>query len=451
MALSFLYTAFVRTLQLVILGRRESDELAIEVVMLRHEVAVLRRQVVRPALRPVVSENPITPVIRDSVQSVATAATLISMRRRRARRQLWAFVYLAVRRMFDLFLLSLRSEQSKEVKLLVLRHEVEVLRRQVARPAYQPADRALLAVLSLLLPRSSWGTFAVTPATLLAWHRPLVARRWTYPHRPPGRPPVDDQTTALVMRLARENPRWGYQRIQGELGKLGVRLAASTVAKILKDHGLGPAPRRSGPTWRAFLRAQAFGVVATDFFHVDTVLFRRLYVLFYIELGRRRIWITGVTAHPSAGWVTQQARNVTANLADAEITPKFLVRDRDTKYTESLDNVFKAEGAEILQTPYRTPNANAFAERCVRTVRSECLDHLLVVSEANVERILRSYARHYNGHRPHQGIAQEIPAPERAAPRQVLPTSHSRHQHQPRRIRRHDRLGGLIHEYELAA
>jgi transposase InsO family protein len=292
------------------------------------------------------------------------------------------------------------------------------------------------------------------PATLVSWHRPLVTGRWTYPHRSPGRPPVDDLTASLVVCLARENPRWGYRRIQGELGKLGVRLAASTIAKIMKDHGLGPAPRRSGPTWREFLRAQASGVVATDFFHVDTILLKRLYVLFYIELGRRRVWITGVTAHPNAGWVTQQARNVTGDLADAAITTKFLVRDRDTKYVGSFDDVFRAEGTEILQTPFRTPNANAFAERFVRTVRSECVDHLLVVNEDHLEGILRSYARHYNGHRPHQGLAQEIPAPERTAPLHVGRTSGSWHRHlrhHLRRIRRRARPGGLIHEHELAA
>jgi transposase InsO family protein len=376
------------------------------------------------------------------------------MRRRRARGQLWAFVYLGLRQVLELLLLLFRREGSKEAELLALRHEVEVLRRQVGRCAYEPADRALLAALSRLLPRSSWGTFGVTPATLLSWHRRLVARRWTYPHRPLGRPPVDEEVTALVVRLARENPKWGYRRIQGELGKLGVRLGASTIAKVLKDHGLGPAPRRSGPTWRAFLRAQASGVVATDFFHVDTVLFKRLYVLFFIELGRRRVWITGVTDHPNSLWVTQQARNVTGDLADADITARYLVRDRDTKYVASFDNVFKAEGAEILKTPFRTPNANAFAERFVRTVRSECLDHLLVVNEAHLGGILRSYARHYNGHRPHQGIAQEIPAPEETAPLAVVPTIDSRHRHhrhRPPRIRRRDRLGGLIHEYELAA
>jgi len=290
----------------------------------------------------------------------------------------------------------------------------------------------------------------VTPATLLAWHRRLVARRWTYPHRSPGRPRVDDETTALVVRLARENPRWGYRRIQGELMKLGVRLAASTIARILHAHGFGPAPRRQGTTGRAFVRAQASHIVATDFFSVDTVLFHRLYVLFFIEIGRRRAWIAGVTAHPDTNWVTQQARNVSGNLADAGIDPKFLVRDRDTKYVGSFDQVFRSEGARILRTPFRTPNANAYAERFVRTVRSECLDHLLVVNAGHLERILRDYARHYNGHRPHQGLSQEIPAPTSPSPVSAAALAQPLNPH-PLEIRRRDRLGGLIHEYQPAA
>jgi putative transposase len=265
----------------------------------------------------------------------------------------------------------------------------------------------------------------VTPATLLGWHRRLVARRWTYPHRRPGRPKVDEQTTALVILLAKENSWWGYRRIQGELLKLGVHLAAtSTVARILFDQRLGPAPRR-GATWREFIRAQASHIVATDFFSVDTVLLKRLYVLFFIEVGRRRIWITGVTTHPNAAWVTQQARNVAGDIADTGIDVKFLVRDRDTKYVANFDEVFRSEGAQILKTPFRTPNANAYAERFVRTVRSECLDHLLVVNARHLERILRSYAKHYNGHRPHQGIFQAIPAPHTHPPSLVAARSQS--------------------------
>jgi putative transposase len=371
------------------------------------------------------------------------------MRRSRTSGQLWAFGYLAIRRLFELIVLLIRSDDAKEIELLALRHEVAILRRQVKRRSFDPADRALLAALSRLLPRSRWACFGVTPATLLAWHRRLVARRWTYPHRSPGRPRVDEETTALVVRLAKENPRWGYRRIQGELMKLGVRLAASTVARILFDHHLGPAPRRT-TTWREFIHAQASHIVATDFFSVDTVLLHRLYVLFFIEIGRRRIWITGVTAHPNAAWVIQQARNVTRDIADEGVEAKFLVRDRDTKYVANFDEVFRSEGAQILKTPFRTPNANAYAERFVRTVRSECLDHLLVVNPRHLERILRSYARHYNAHRPHQGISQEIPAPH-THPSSLVAARSPSAQDNLRRIRRRDCLGGLIHEYELAA
>jgi putative transposase len=376
------------------------------------------------------------------------------MRRNRVRGGLWALAYLALRRLLELVVLVIRSESANQVELLALRHEVAVLRRQVGRPAYQPADRVFLAALSRLLPRSCWSCFSVTPETLLAWHRRLVARRWTYPHRPPGRPPVDVETAGLVLRLASENPRWGYRRIQGELITLGIRLAPSTIARILKAHGIGPAPRRTGPTWRAFMRAQASHIVATDFFTVDTLMLKRLYVLFFLELGRRRVWITGVTAHPNGAWVTQQARNVAGPLEDRGVDVKFVLRDRDTKYVASFDTVFTGGGAQILRTPFRTPNANAHAERFVRTVRAECLDHLLIVNGRHLERVLRSYVRHYNGHRPHQGISQEIPEapqPTLMGPPPSLHEEHRQQRHHLQGVRRRDRLGGLIHEYELVA
>ena len=223
------------------------------------------------------------------------------------------------------------------------------------RPIYRPADRALLAALSRLLPRGRWSSFPVTPETLLAWHRRLVKRRWTYPGRRPGRPRVDAETTALVLRLARENPRWGYRRIQGELLKLGIRLAPSTVARIMKNRGLGPASRRNGPTWRTFLRAQARGIVAMDFFTVDTLTLKTLYVLFFIELGRRQVWVTGVTAHPNASWVTQQARNVTADLDDAGIGVQFLLRDRDTKSVRSFDEALRVGAPRSSRRPTGRP------------------------------------------------------------------------------------------------
>jgi putative transposase len=210
------------------------------------------------------------------------------------------------------------------------------------------------------------------------------------------------------------------------------------------------SPRRAGPTWRAFLRAQAAHIVATDFFTVDTLLLSRLYVLFFIELGRRRVWITGVTAHPHAAWVTQQARNVAGDFVDEDIDVRFLIRDRDTKYVANFDEVFRSEDAQIRRTPFRTPNANAYAERFVRTVRSECLDQLLIVNERHLERVLRSYVRHYNGHRPHQGIAQQIPAPTLFSPMLGATSPQPSCSHH-RSVQRRDRLGGLIHEYELAA
>jgi hypothetical protein len=368
---------------------------------------------------------------------------------------LWAFVYLALRRVLELLVVLMRSESANHVELLALRHEIAVLKRQAGRPAYQPADRALLAALSRLLPRSCWSCFSVTPETLLTWHRRLVARHWTYPHRRPGRPPVDKETTKLVVHLASENPRWGYRRIQGELIKLGIRLVASTIARILKANGLGPAPRRAGPTWRAFLRAQASHIVATDFLSVDTLRLKRLYVLFFIELGRRWVWITGVTAHPHVTWVTQQARDVTGDLEDEGIEVKFLIRDRDTKYVSNFDTVFTGAGAQVLRTPFRTLNANAHAERFVRTVRAECLDHLLIVNACHLERILRSYVGHYNAHRPHQGISQEIPGARRSIPlvmrRPSINETGPYHPRHVQEVRRRDRLGGLIHEYELVA
>jgi transposase InsO family protein len=300
-----------------------------------------------------------------------------------------------------------------------------------------------------MLPRARWSAFGVTPETVLAWHRRLVARRWTYSRRAVGRPRVDQETTARVVRLGRENSRWGYRRIQGELLKLGIRLAPSTIARILADHDLGPAPRRAR-SWREFIRAHAAHIVATDFFTVDTVALRRLYVLFFIDLGRRRVWITGVTPHPNRQGVTQQARVVASDLADDAIDPHILVRDRDSKYVTSFDEVFRSEGARILETPFRAPNANAYAERFVRTIRTECLDHLLVVNERHLERILGTYARHYNHHRPHQGLSQGIPALDTRSP-QLAATTSQPVESRPRHVRRHDRLGGLVHEYELAA
>ena len=221
----------------------------------------------------------------------------------------------------------------------VLRHQVKVLRRSVRRPELRDRDRVVLAAVSRALSRDRWASFMVTPQTLLRWHRDLVRRKWTYPRRDPGRPPLDPETVDLIIRLGKENPRWGCVRIQGELRKLGIRVGASTVRRVLRRAGLGPAPRRTGPTWSDFLRAQARGVLACDFFTVETVFLKTLYVLFFIELSTRRVRIAGVTRNPDAAWVTQQARNL--SMADELDGLRFLIRDRDCKFTESFDEVFR--------------------------------------------------------------------------------------------------------------
>ena len=248
-------------------------------------------------------------------------------------------------RVLGLLALLARSDAAKDVEILTLRHEVAVLRRTNARPALSWLDRAVLSALGRLLPAPLRQLRLVSPRTLMRWHAQLVARRWTYPRRRPGRPPTPPPIRDLVLRMARENPRWGYRRIQGELIGLGHAVAASTVWKILKSAGLDPAPRRSGPTWRQFLSAQAQAILAVDFAHVDTVFLRRLYILVVVEHGRRRVHIAGITAHPTGAWVTQQARNLFMDLGDRADRIRFLVRDRDSKFTAAFDAVFA--GADI--------------------------------------------------------------------------------------------------------
>jgi putative transposase len=307
----------------------------------------------------------------------------------------WSFVYLALRHSLELVMLCFRSAEAKEVEILVLRHELAVLRRQHPRPRLQPRDRTLLAALSRVLPRARWSLFLVQPETLLRWHRRLVARRWTYPSASKGRPPISEQVQQLVMRLARENPRWGYQRIDGELLRLGVRVSASSIRRVLRAHGLDPAPRRTRTSWRSFLRQQAAGIIACDFFTVDTVWLRRLHVLFFIEVGSRRVHLGGVTHHPTGLWVTQQARNLLGNVGDQAPAWKFLIRDRDAKFTRVFDDVWRSTGTELLRTPVQAPNANAHTERWVGTVRRECLDQLLIVGRQQPVGVLRCYIEQY--------------------------------------------------------
>jgi len=350
-----------------------------------------------------------------------------------------SLVYWVVRRLLELVVLRVRSERSKELEILVLRQQLQVLQRQVARPRLGPADRVLLAALSRSLPRSAWSSFFVSPATLVRWHRELAARRWT--RRCVGRPRTDSGISNLVLRLARENPRWGYRRIHGELVGLGISLAPSTVWEILRRHGIEPAPRRAELTWSEFLRTQASTIIACDFLTVDTVWLRRLHVLFFIELATRRVHFGGVTANPRERWVTQRARNLLMELADREPPVRFLVRDRDRKFSSAFDEVFRCEGIRVIRTPVRAPRAKAHAERWVGSLRRECLDWILILGRRHLEQVVRAYIRHYNEHRPHRSLDRRPPLakPPPAALQLFVD------------VERRDRLGGLLHEYYALA
>ncbi len=308
--------------------------------------------------------------------------------------------------------------------------------RQVAGPRFDDADRALLAAFARVLPRSRWRVFLVSPATLVVWHRRRVARRWTYPRRGRGRPATPAAISNLVVGLARENPTWGYRRVHGELVGLGYQVAPSTVWEIFKRHGVDPAPRRSGPSWSEFLAAQAKGIVACDFLTVDTVLLRRLYVLIFIEHATRRVHLGGITAHPTGPWVTKRAREHVERFRGS----RFLIRDRDAKFTAAFDAVFASEGIDVIRTPVQAPNADAICERVVRTLRRECLDQMLILGAKHLHAALREYLSHYNSHRPHRALGQRPPKGP------VLASSGKQE-----RLSRHDLLGGLIHEYSWAA
>jgi putative transposase len=336
-----------------------------------------------------------------------------------------------------------RSDLAKDAEILILRHQVAVLQRHASAPRPSWADRAILSALAQLLPHRhrSQLRLIVSPRTLLRWHAAIVNRRWNYPHRRPGRPPVLRGVRALVLQMARDNPARGYRRIHGELTGLGYTLAPSTVWKILNDAGIDPAPNRRGQTWRTFLAAQAYTILAADFLHVDTVLLRRLYVLFFIEHATRRVHLAGITAHPTGPWVTQQARNLLMDPGDQTARLKFLIRDRDPKFTAAFDAVFTAIGLRIVKTPIQAPRANAIAERWIGSARRECLDQILITGERHLRLVLDQYTDHYNTHRPHRTLNQNPPAGRTGPPAEAMAV----------RVLRRDRLGGLIHEYVQVA
>jgi putative transposase len=296
-----------------------------------------------------------------------------------------------------------------------------------------------------VLPRRSWHAFFVTPETLLRRHRRIVARRWTYPHRRSDRPPLDPEVRQLILRLARENNHWGYRRIVGELRKLGITVSTTLVRNVLARAGVPPAPQRARLNWRSFLRERAATTLACDFFTVDTVWLRRLYVLFFISIGTRRLEYVACTTKPATAWMTQQARNLLMDLDDRGQRPLFLIHDRDKKFGRAFDAIFQSEGATVIRTPIRAPNANAHAERWVGSIRRECLDRLLIFSRQQLERVLRTYIGHYNERRPHRALDLLAPNPI------TLPVARGDPVASAAAVRRRDLLGGLIHEYEAAA
>jgi putative transposase len=269
-----------------------------------------------------------------------------------------------------------------------------VLRRGTRRPRLRRADRALIAALTRLLPTPRRLGLLVTPATILRWHRELITRRWTSQPTRPGRPAIPAGLRHLVIRLATENPAWGYRRIHGELAGLSYQIGASTVWKILHTAGIHPSPRRAGPSWSEFLRGQAHAILACDLFHLETITLRRLYAFFVIEHATRRVHLLGVTTHPTGAWLTQQARNLLMDLDDAGRGFRFLIRDPDAKIIAAFDAVFAAIDISIIRTPVRAPRANAIAERLVGSIRRELLDRILIINQRHAAAVLQEYTHH---------------------------------------------------------
>lgn len=353
-----------------------------------------------------------------------------------------SFVYQVVRSILRLIVWSLRSRDAQALEVMVLRHQLEVLDRQVGRARFESQDRLLLAAASRLISRARWHVFSVRPETLLRWHHRLVTRRaarWGSKSR--GRPPISRGLKNLIVRFAEDNPRWGYKRIQAELKKLGHDVSAMTIRDVLRRWGLGPAPRSAGPSWSEFLHAQASAILPCDFFTVYGAWGRTIYVLFAIELSSRRVHLAGSTARPNDAWVTQQARNLSMAFADAGTDFRFLIHDRDTKFTAAFDEVLRTDGIEIIKTPIRAPRPNAIAERWIKSARTELLDWVLIFAERHLRAALSEYVDHYNRSRPHRSLDLTTPEPSGRDSGSVGNP----------RVHRRARLGGLINEYYEAA
>ena len=335
--------------------------------------------------------------------------------------------------------LAVRSGRSKDLKIIVLRHQLTVLHRQNNRPALADEDRALLGAIAAALPRPQRAGWFVTPETLLRWHRRRFARHWTQPCRAPGRPCTSASLRRLIIDMATNNPTWCYRRVTGELVGLGHRVGASTVWRLLKQHGIDPAPQRTSVTWTQFLRSQA--AVACDFATVDTALLRRCYLLFFIDITNREVFYGGITANPTGAWTTQAARNLFVRHPSRFAQARALLRDRASQFVSDFDGVFCSEGLKIVKTPVHAPVANAFAERWIGTLRRELLDRTIIWNRRKLERLVVDYIDHYNTHRPHRSLDQRPPVATDAADQ---PDGHLQ-------VVRTARCGGLINEYRNAA
>ncbi|MGY0063597.1 integrase core domain-containing protein [Streptomyces sp. LZ34] len=341
------------------------------------------------------------------------------------------------------------SDKEKDVEILMLRHQLLVLQRQVGKPSFTDSDRAILAGLLHHLPKDRLRhlLLLVRPATVLRWHRELLGRRHAATCVPSrrGRPRTLRSIRALVLRLAKENSSWGYRRIHGELAALGITVAASTVWEILREHGIPPAPERQSTTWADFLRSQAKAILACDLFEVRTLTGARLYIFAVIEHTTRRIRVLGATAHPTAEWIVQLGRNLLMDLKDASSKAKFLIRDRDSKFTAAFDALMTGAGLKVVTTGIRIPRMNSLMERWIQTCRRELLDRTLIWHQSHLLHALREYESFYNEHRPHRTL-------EQAAPCRPLPTPITQQaQLAHLEVSRRDRLGGTLHEYQRAA
>ena len=352
---------------------------------------------------------------------------------------LLALVYSWLRLLLDLLDVRLRVHDP-EAELLLLRHQLRVVRRQVKRPQLKLADRTIMAALSQRVTRAALVGMLVQPETVLGWHHQLVRSRLAAfgRRRGPGRPGLDPDIQKLILQMAKSNPRWGCVRVRGELLKLGHAVSATAIRNLLRRHRIGPAPLGSRQTWKAFLRAQASAIVLTDFFSVDTVFLKRLYVLLYMELATRRIIWFAVTERPDAAWVSQQARNVSWELNECGAVARFLIHDHDRKYGGGSDPVFEAQGMTVIRTPIAAPRANSHIERQIGSTRRECLDWLLILNHRHLERILAVWFEHYNEARPHRGLELRTPI----ARSDAVGTSGP--------VICEQRLGGLLREYSRA-